>query len=82
MLRAENPLETTVEHAGEHGLARAKLPYFFLERYSEAYQRELTYFVKGVQSGAAFNGAEDGRRALLLAEAALRSLASGKKEKA
>jgi myo-inositol 2-dehydrogenase / D-chiro-inositol 1-dehydrogenase len=81
MLRAENPLETTLGYANEQGVAAAKLPYFFLERYSEAYRRELAFFVKGVESGAVFAGAEDGRRALLLAEAALRSLASGKREK-
>ena len=81
MLRAENPLETTLGYANEQGVAGAKLPYFFLERYSEAYRRELAFFVKGVESGAVFNGAEDGRRALLLAEGALRSLASGRREK-
>jgi myo-inositol 2-dehydrogenase / D-chiro-inositol 1-dehydrogenase len=81
MLRAENPLETTVLFSGEPGGAAAKLPYFFLERYSEAYRREMTYFVKGLEAGTAFSGAADGRGALLLAEAALRSLRSGKKEK-
>jgi myo-inositol 2-dehydrogenase/D-chiro-inositol 1-dehydrogenase len=80
MLRADNPLETTLGYANEQGVSGAKLPYFFLERYAEAYRRELTYFVKGVESGGSFSGAEDGRRALLLAEAALRSLSSGKKE--
>jgi myo-inositol 2-dehydrogenase/D-chiro-inositol 1-dehydrogenase len=79
MLRAENPLETTFSYAGDQGVAGSKLPYFFLERYAEAYRRELSYFVEGVESGASFNGAEDGRRALVLAEAALRSLSSGAK---
>jgi myo-inositol 2-dehydrogenase/D-chiro-inositol 1-dehydrogenase len=80
MLRAENPLESTVSLATDAGVARAKLPYFFLERYAEAYRRELRWFVEGVAAGARFSGAEDGRRALVLAEAALRSLGSGRSE--
>ncbi len=80
MLRAENPLETTVGYAGADGVAAAKLPYFFLERYAEAYRRELAHFVQGLETGARFTGAEDGRRALRLAEAALRSLSTGCRE--
>lgn len=80
VLRAENPLESTVSLRDEGGVAGAKIPYFFLERYAEAYRRELSFFVEGVRRGDAFSGAEDGRRALLLAEAALRSLSSGRKE--
>lgn len=80
MLRAGNPLESTIEGANGDGVNRDKLPYFFLERYREAYQAELTYFVQRVRSGAALAGAEDGRRALCLAEAAFRAMESGRRQ--
>ena len=50
--------------------------FFFIERYVEAFRAELDAFVDCVAAGAPPPvGFEDGRRALILAEAAYRSLA-------
>lgn len=60
--------------------ARAPLLHFFVERYLQAYRDELTEFVEVVESGRQPTaGFEDGRRALLLADAAWESLRSGRK---
>lgn len=78
-LRATNPRATSVEHDGA-GFAGARGPYldFFLDRYAEAYRRELDHFVTAVTSGTAPTpSARDGREALVLAEAAARSLVTG-----
>jgi myo-inositol 2-dehydrogenase/D-chiro-inositol 1-dehydrogenase len=74
MARAENIHETTVEIAGEQGFTRAPLMNFFIERYMLAYQAEVATFVEGIATGApADPNGEDGLRALVLAEAAVRS---------
>ncbi len=50
--------------------------FFFIERYAEAFRAEIDAFVDCVETGAPpLVGFEDGRRALILAEAAYRSLA-------
>ena len=55
---------------------------FFLERYADAYRAELEAFVTALGKRRPMPvGAADGRQALVLAEAALRSLKSGKAEK-
>ena len=52
---------------------------FFIERYSEAYVAELTAFADCITNGTpASPGFEDGRRALLLAEAAYLSVQEGR----
>lgn len=54
----------------------APYQFFFIERYVEAFRAEIDAFVDCVEQGAAPQvGFEDGRRALILAEAAYRSLA-------
>ena len=40
--------ETTVEIAGKSGFARDPAQHFFLERYAEAYRRELAAFIEAV----------------------------------
>jgi myo-inositol 2-dehydrogenase / D-chiro-inositol 1-dehydrogenase len=58
---------------------RAPLLHFFIERYFEAYRRELDDFIEKIQSGAdPAVGFEDGRRAQILAEAALTSAKTGR----
>lgn len=48
---------------------------FFIERYTEAFMAELTAFVDAVEQGWTPEvGFEDGRRALVLAEAAMKSV--------
>jgi myo-inositol 2-dehydrogenase / D-chiro-inositol 1-dehydrogenase len=57
------------------------VPYldFFIERYREAFDAEIDAFVKSVEQGEAPQvGFEDGRRALILAEAAIKSAAEGR----
>ena len=52
---------------------------FFIERYREAFDAEISEFVDAVQSGRAPSvGFEDGRQALALAEAALKSIEEGR----
>lgn len=52
---------------------------FFIERYREAFDAEISEFVEAVeQKRAPSVGFEDGRLALVLAEAALRSIAEGR----
>jgi myo-inositol 2-dehydrogenase/D-chiro-inositol 1-dehydrogenase len=59
--------------------AREPLLNFFLERYAESYRRELDAFVAAVldQKAVPVTG-EDGRRALMLADAALESARTAK----
>ncbi|MBB4291474.1 myo-inositol 2-dehydrogenase/D-chiro-inositol 1-dehydrogenase [Rhizobium leguminosarum] len=55
--------------------AQAPLLNFFLERYKQAYELELDAFIEAVETGSKMPvGADDGRKALALAEAALKSL--------
>ena len=50
--------------------------YFFIERYNEAFMAEISAFVDCIENGTAPEvGFEDGRKALILAEAAYRSIA-------
>lgn len=57
----------------------AQYQLFFLERYQEAFNACIDMFVDVVQKGHAPEaGFEDGRRALILAEAAYKSLAEGR----
>ncbi len=50
--------------------------HFFIERYQEAFMAEISAFVDSIEHGTAPEvGFEDGRKALLLAEAAYRSIA-------
>jgi myo-inositol 2-dehydrogenase/D-chiro-inositol 1-dehydrogenase len=59
--------------------AAAPLLFFFVERYAEAFRAELDAFVACVIEGRPPEvGFEDGRRALILAEAAYRSIAEGR----
>ncbi len=57
----------------------AVLQNFFIERYAEAFAAEIDSFVDSVERGTPVEvGFEDGRLALLLAEAAIRSVAEGR----
>lgn len=83
MLRADNLRGTAIESWSErHTAAQDVLLKFFFDRYKEAYIAELDAFVSlaetGRRAGADF---ADGIAALLLAQAAGRSMASGRAEK-
>jgi myo-inositol 2-dehydrogenase/D-chiro-inositol 1-dehydrogenase len=77
-LRAENVVESTVSFAGAYGIVSEKPLHFFLERYAEAYRRELDHFIAAIGKGAApLVGGDDGVKALALADAALESFQTG-----
>ena len=78
MLRAENERNDTVQHFHADGMSTDRVPDFFIDRYAEAYKRELNDFVDALNRGAAPEvGGADGRLALVLADAAQASLESG-----
>jgi len=82
MVAAENQREASVEIATGSGFTRPPLLDFFMTRYTSAYAAEIATFVAGVAEGAAIAPTgDDGLRALALAEAAVRSVAEGRKVK-
>jgi myo-inositol 2-dehydrogenase/D-chiro-inositol 1-dehydrogenase len=79
-LYANNVAPTTVIHQTEH-FVESRRPYqnFFLERYAQAYRAELAAFIQGIHEGKVMNPTfEDGRAALILADAATESARIGK----
>ena len=78
-LMADNRTPTTVELANDAAVSTDKPLHFFLERYAEPYRAELAGFDDVVvQRQAMLAGAEDGRQAIVLAEAAVKSLQTGR----
>ncbi|MEV8338194.1 inositol 2-dehydrogenase [Leucobacter sp. NPDC077196] len=79
ILQVGNPQQNTVVLSnGQAVEARPPYPEFFLERYAAAYAAELTEFVKLVRGEASTSPTfEDGRAALILADAAQRSAETG-----
>jgi myo-inositol 2-dehydrogenase/D-chiro-inositol 1-dehydrogenase len=78
-LIAGNRVPTTVELADADSVRSDKPLHFFLERYAEAYRIELHAFLDALAKGAPMPvGAEDGRQALVLADAAVESLRTGR----
>jgi len=79
MLQAGNVLGTTVSRWNGEGVAADKPLNFFLERYGAAYRAEWDAFVTAVETGKPVSpDAQDGRKALVLADAATQSAKSGK----
>jgi len=78
MVRADNVLESTVQVWGENGAAADRFQNFFLDRYAEAYRREMEHFADILDGAAPSVGYADGVAALALAEAAGESSKSGK----
>ena len=78
MLISGNQTPTTLERHGSDGVRRDPLLHFFIDRYAESYRRELDAFIRVVAAGAKPPiGIDDGRRALMIAEAGVRSAQSG-----
>ncbi|MEP2030259.1 MAG: inositol 2-dehydrogenase [Paracoccaceae bacterium] len=80
MVMSENRRENLVtKHiAGSTGIS-APLQHFFIERYGEAFDAEIGLFVDAIQGRAPVPaGFEDGRLALLLADACFLSVAEGR----
>ena len=79
-LRTENVPITMLVQERADGVLREKPQFFFLERYAESYRREWAHFVRVLHGEERPSPTgEDGWRALLLAEAAYRSLETGRR---
>jgi len=79
MVSAENQRPVSIELATGDGYTRPPLHDFFMTRYTEAYANEIASFIAAIENGAkiAPSGA-DGLAALVLADAAVRSVKEGK----
>lgn len=78
MLQAGNVTPTTVSRWGADGVVAEKPLPFFLERYAGAYRAELDHFIDCCLGDAEpVIQPEDGRVALVLAEAAVESVKTG-----
>ncbi len=76
---AENQRPVSIEVATGGGYTRPALHDFFMTRYTEAYAAEIAAFIAAVSGkGKAAPSGEDGLTALLLADAAVRSVAEGR----
>ena len=74
-----NRRATSVSTADRDGYHTEPLLASFMVRYAEAYRQELTAFVEALESGSALSPTgEDGLRALELADAAVRSMETGR----
>lgn len=80
MLMNDNLRPSTVRRFNAHETeAQPPLLNFFLQRYTDAYRNELDAFVQALVAGAAMPTSPwDGRQALLLAEAAIESVRTGR----
>ena len=78
MIRSENHEQTTVERFNEQGSSwRDPLPFFFIERYRQAFLDQLDAFIEALESNKPTQvNFEDGRKALILANAAYESIES------
>jgi myo-inositol 2-dehydrogenase/D-chiro-inositol 1-dehydrogenase len=78
MLRAGNVHLTTVERADANGFTSDLIPFSFVERYEEAYRREINQFLTFLENGEKPSASGyDGLMAQKLAEAATRSRETG-----
>jgi len=78
MLQAGNPLPTTVVCFGPERTSQDNLQHFFMDRYVAAFRAELGHFLEVLGGAPPSPNGADGRAALLLAEAALESLKTGR----
>ncbi len=79
-LAVQNVPETTLVKLTEEGGSQAQNPlHFFLERYVDAFKNQWAAFIDSLEKGTQPpTTAADGLKALLLAEAALESIKTGK----
>ena len=78
MLISDNHRATSVERFGKDGVRRDPLLHFFIDRYARSYRLELDAFVQALESGVPpAIGLDDGRRALMIAEAGVQSAKTG-----
>ncbi len=76
---AENMREANIEIANAKGFTRPPLLNFFMSRYVAAYANEIAAFITAMSTKTATpTTGQDGLQALVLAEAALKSVAEGR----
>jgi myo-inositol 2-dehydrogenase/D-chiro-inositol 1-dehydrogenase len=81
MLQVDNVRENNIIETTVAGVNSAKAEYFFLERYMPAYGAEWDHFTKAVLNNTEFScTAEDGAKALVMAELAHKALITGQKQ--
>ncbi|PCI48432.1 MAG: inositol 2-dehydrogenase [Alphaproteobacteria bacterium] len=79
LLQVANVTEDQVSAITPQGMTGPRIGNFFLERYAAAYEQEMNHFADVLKGTATpLTTGHDGRQALALAEAALRSLKTGK----
>lgn len=79
MLQAANPTPTTVTRYTREAVTSDKPYHFFLDRYPDAYRAELEHFLEIIEKRTPpLATGKDGREALVLADAALESLKTGR----
>jgi myo-inositol 2-dehydrogenase/D-chiro-inositol 1-dehydrogenase len=80
MVQSDNPLPTMLKRSdASMTQSLGPLHHFFIERYRQAYLDELNEFIDRVMRGLPPTvGFEDGRRALIIADAAFESIRTGK----
>ena len=79
MVSLGNQRATSVSVADSHGYRAEPLLASFMVRYADAYRQELTAFVEALETGGPLSPTgEDGLRALELADAAQRSMETGR----
>ena len=78
MLVSANHRATTLERHDASGTRVEPLLHFFLDRYAQSYRNELDAFISAIKARKPPPiGIDDGRRALMIAEAGVRSARTG-----
>lgn len=78
-IAVENQRPISIEIATAKGYTRPPLHDFFMTRYIDAYAAEISAFVQAIKQNTPFSpSGDDGLRALILAEAAIMSVAEGR----
>jgi myo-inositol 2-dehydrogenase/D-chiro-inositol 1-dehydrogenase len=80
MVISENHRQNVMtKHLADATGISAPLQFFFIERYTQAFISEIDHFVDAIEKGAPVPvGFEDGRIALMLADACFKSVAEGR----
>lgn len=80
MIISNNQTQSSIEKFSKHStFSRDPVQFFFIERYEQAYRTQLEEFIKMIKNKSKPKvNFEDGRRALIIANAAYESLKTGK----
>jgi myo-inositol 2-dehydrogenase/D-chiro-inositol 1-dehydrogenase len=79
MMRVDNPLKNTAAYFGAHGGSMGRHPDFFMDRYAESYLVELRAFLAALRDNTPMPvSGIDGLKAMLMADAANRSMKEGR----